>query len=331
LRPFANVDAEGFLLLLAWLVGAIRPGSPCPILVLQGEQGTAKSTLARLCKELIDPHHSALRALPKNEYDLAISAAHQHVLVFDNLSTIPDGMSDALCRLVTGGGISRRKLYSDDEEWILDAKRPIILTGIDDIATRQDLAERCIVLTLEPLGPGLRRDEASFREAWAKVYPGVFGALLDAASQALRSSATVKLDRLPRMADFLRWAAAAAPSFGVDERAVFAAYSANRAHASALAFDASPIAKRVLALVEEHGSWRGTASVLLAELARRGGSLPPNWPRAAHTFSNQLTRVAPLLRERGVSVRKDRHREREIILTKEETPSGSEDASTRNE
>jgi hypothetical protein len=137
LRPFLNIGSDGdFMLVAAWAAFSLTPWGPYPVLVLQGEQGSAKSTTVRMLRALVDPAVEPLRALPRNERDLAIAAGNAWVLAFDNLSGIRDQLSDALCRLATGGGFATRMLYTDDEEIIFSAKHPIILNGIDDIATR---------------------------------------------------------------------------------------------------------------------------------------------------------------------------------------------------
>src|SRR5215208_8066384 len=124
----------------------------------------AKSTTVRVLRALVDPAVEPLRALPKNERDLAIAAGNAWVLAFDNLSGIRDQLSDALCRLATGGGFATRILYTDDEEIIFSAKRPIILNGIDDIATRGDLQERSLLVSLPSIPEERRVEEAAF---WA--------------------------------------------------------------------------------------------------------------------------------------------------------------------
>src|SRR5437667_12134418 len=106
------------------------PGQPYPVLALHGEQGSGKSTAARLLRKLVDPNVASLRAAPRNEHDLMIAANAGWLLSFDNLSSIPAWLSDALCRLATGGGFATRELYSDDNERIFSAQRLIILTGI---------------------------------------------------------------------------------------------------------------------------------------------------------------------------------------------------------
>src|SRR5262249_23050574 len=151
LRSFLNVKSEDdFELALAWLLAAMRDRGPYPVLALMGEQGSAKSTFATILRSLIDPNTAALRALPRPDRDLLISAANGWIVGYDNVSRIPSWLSDALCRLATGGGFSTRKLYTDDEEALFSAQRPVVLNGIEDFVNRADLADRTIFLTLDP-------------------------------------------------------------------------------------------------------------------------------------------------------------------------------------
>jgi hypothetical protein len=143
LRQFINVASDDdWRLLVCWLVAGMRPVGPYPVLVLHGEQGSAKSSTARLLRELIDPNTAALRSTPHGIRDLMIAADSGWIITFDNLSYLRAGMSDAICRLATGGGFSTRELYSDDEERIFDVQRPVILNGIDELVTRSDLLDR---------------------------------------------------------------------------------------------------------------------------------------------------------------------------------------------
>ena len=52
--------------------------------------------------------------------------------------------------LASGGGFAIRQLYTDQDEVLFDAARPIILNGIEDVVTRPDLADRGLFLTLPP-------------------------------------------------------------------------------------------------------------------------------------------------------------------------------------
>jgi hypothetical protein len=146
-------------LIVAWLVVALHPDGPYPILVLHGEQGSAKSTLTRSLRRLVDPAIPLLRTVPRDEWDLIITARNSWVITLDNLSGAAQWLSDALCRLSTGGGFSTRQLYTDDEEILFDGRRRIILNGIEDIARSPDLADRAILLTLPPLSESMGWDD----------------------------------------------------------------------------------------------------------------------------------------------------------------------------
>jgi hypothetical protein len=149
LKKLVNVGTKNnWVMLVAWIVSAFQFGGPFPVLVLQGEQGSAKSTAARLLRSLIDPNKSPLRAEPREVRDLMIAANNGAVVAFDNVSHLPPWLSDALCSLATGGGFSTRELYSDDQEAIFNATRPILLNGIDGVVVRGDLLDRSLILDL---------------------------------------------------------------------------------------------------------------------------------------------------------------------------------------
>jgi hypothetical protein len=150
LKSFLNCDSNEFDLVVGWLAAALRPSGPYPLPILIGEAGSAKTTVAKIFRLLIDPHKMPLRGHPKDERDLMVAAHNIWLIALDNLSVVYDWLSDALCRLATGGGFGARTLYSDDEETVLEAQRPAILTGIADFARREDLIDRAIFLHLPP-------------------------------------------------------------------------------------------------------------------------------------------------------------------------------------
>jgi hypothetical protein len=173
LRSFLNVKTNtDFVLVVAWAVAALRNCGPYPVLVLAGEQGSAKSTFSALLRSLLDPNSAPLRALPREDRDLFIAANNGHILAFDNVSGLPGWISDTLCRLATGGGFAARQLYSDQDEVLFDAKRPVILNGIEDFVTRPDLADRAVFLTLEPIKEEQRRPEGELFSASNAAVPG---------------------------------------------------------------------------------------------------------------------------------------------------------------
>ena len=312
LRGFVNVPGKrAFTLLLAWLVAALRPQGPFPILIIQGEQGTAKSSLARLVRSVLDPIKAPLRSAPSNEQDLAIMASHTWCVAFDNLSSLPVWLADALCRLATGGGLSKRQLYSDDDEVIFELQRPIILTGIAELASRQDLTDRAVILNLE------RIDEViTERKLWKEfeaIRPRILGALCDAVAVALQRADAVELPVVPRMADFAEWATASEPGLGLPDGAFLDAYLENRGEAIEIALESDPVAVAVQALAAKYRQWSGTATDLLEELGKLVSETTRRsraWPKSPGPLSGRLQRAATFLRAVGVEVQRARGSER---------------------
>ena len=111
LRPYVNLTEPDFRLLIGWMAAALRPEGPYPILAIHGEQGSAKSTLAKIIRKLIDPQQSPVLAVPGGVRDLIVSAVNGWLLAYDNISTVRDWLSDGLCRLATGGGFAGRALF----------------------------------------------------------------------------------------------------------------------------------------------------------------------------------------------------------------------------
>jgi len=307
LRELVNVPEGQWPLVVAWLVGALGGRGPYFGLAIHGEQGSAKTTLAELLRELVDPALAGLRAPPKEVRDLVISARNAHVIALDNLSTIPAWLSDALCRLATGGGFGARELYSDGEEFLIDAVRPILLNGISDLLHRPDLGERCLVLDLPAIPPAERRRLREVQAVFEDARPRILGALLDAVSCALRREAEAEAaaDALPRMADAAVWATAAEPALGLAPGAVLEAIRGNQAAAEGMALEGDPVAGVVIAFGRARGRWEGTATELLGALSERASETvrrERGWPGRGADLGKRLKRLAPALRSAGLEV-----------------------------
>jgi len=325
LQPFVNLGGdEDFLLLVSVILAALRPWGPYPVLILQGEQGSAKSTLARVIKRIVDPCTVPLRTRPRDEVDLLVAANHGHMLTFDNLSELPAWLSDAFCRLATGGGLSKRQLYTDGDEYTLNAQRPMILNGIEDLAVRGDLQDRAIILTLPRIAR--YRDEALFWDEFEQALPSILGAVLDGVCSALATEIEVHLDSPPRMADFATWAVAGAKAFGWTPDAFLAAYTDSRAAATGVTLEASPLAAPLLRLMDTRENWSGTATellTLLEQLRDQGNGARPdrNWPKAPHVASGILRRLAPILLSVKINVTfDDKARPRRLTIARVTDP-----------
>src|SRR5262249_37397344 len=209
LRSFLNVQSENdFVLVVAWALAVLRNRGPYPVIVLSGEQGSAKSTFSAILRALLDPNTAPLRALPREDRDLFIAASNGHVLAFDNVSGLPAWISDTLCRLATGAGFAVRQLYTDQDEVLFDAARPVILNGMEEVVNRPDLADRAVFLTLQPIPEEHRRPEQELWTAFNAERARIMGALLDAVVEGLKRLPETRLEKLPRMADFALWATA---------------------------------------------------------------------------------------------------------------------------
>jgi len=308
------MDEGGFVLTVAWLIAALNPGRPYPILNIVGEQGTAKSTTARTIRSLIDPAGEGGRGLiqlPRDVLDLAAQASARHVLAFDNLSGLPPWMSDALSALATGVGVGRRALYSDFAPATTYARKPIILNGIAEVATRGDLLDRCVNVRL--VAPARRLTEAAYWGSVESVRASVLGGLLSCAATALRNSPGVPPPQT-RMADFAAWVIAAEEELGRQiawwrPGLFMRVYGDDRADAVGTALEASSLyaaLRRVFAAgstATDCVAWRGTASELLQVLRKHRESdsdrKPDPWALGPPQLGDELRRIAPALKALG--------------------------------
>jgi len=311
LRPFFNVDHHGWILIRAFLVAALRPGFPLPILVAKGEQGAGKSTACRVISSMIDPRTSALRGVPREVRDLTAAARNSWLVCFDNLSRLPEDLADAACRLATGGGFGGRQLYSDHDEAIFDATRPLVFNAIPELGTaRPDFLDRALIVEFLTLPPELRRDEARYWSEFSGQQPRILGALLDAAVAGLRNLPQVRLERPPRLADFALWVSACEEALGMKPGETVAACWANSAEARDLALEASPLYQPLVELARE--GFTGTAAELrerleamVSDTVRRS----VGWPKAPNGLSGALRRMAATLRAAGIELQFSRNNE----------------------
>lgn len=298
---YANVTPADRVLVAAFILGAFKPEGPYPLLMVSGEQGTGKSTFSRLLKRLVDPSAAPLRQPPKEPRDVLVAALNSWLLALDNLSWLPPELSDTLCRISTGGAISERTLFSNLDETLVEVQRPVLMNGIEELSTRPDLAQRGIHVELDPVKRVIPEAQL-FREFDADA-PAIFGAILSALAVCVTTHQNVRIDPMPRMADFACWAYAGLQVLGFSTAEFVDAYRANQESGLRLGLDSSPVGRAILALMETRKEWTGTASELLANL--RDFSDPNDqrskqWPKVPRALSAALTRLGPALRSAGI-------------------------------
>lgn len=347
LAPLINVESEDVPLVLGLVLAPFRCAGPFPIGLFTGERGSAKSTLLDVVRRLTDPAIAGRGTPPKNEDDLILAAGHNAVLSFDNLSRLGRDLGDALCRLATGGGLMKRRLYTDDELVALDAKRPVLLTGINIPTNQEDLLDRVVHVPMARLrGERPVQREDAYWTAFESAAPALLGALLDAVSRALRDEHAVPCGSY-RLADFVAWceAAAIAPAgdFG-------AAYQRMQDRLAEDAAESQPVVEVLAAWVERAEAWSdaapapvsgyrsavtllgpaqpGTGTVywgpltpLYAQLEMLAREMYPHferlaregaWPRAAKDFARRMVECTSSLARRGVAF--SRHDKRGVTF-----------------
>ncbi len=304
LKPFINAHGKDWILIKAYLLGMLHPTGPYPILDLNGEKGTAKSSTARHIRSIVDPHQAPLRREPKDDQSFAIMAHNNYIVAFDNLSHISSRFSDLMCTLATRGGDAYRKHYSNDEECIFDASRPQIFTGIEDLATRGDLIDRCINIKLQLIEE--YKDEATLNLDFKKAHPFILGALLDTVCRALRNLPTTQGQNLPRMADFALWVLAAEEAITGEKGTFLDIYRGNLAEGMDTEIEASPVGGAIVKLVANLDTFieEKAADLLdrLSALVDDGTKRSRSWPKNARALSGQLKRLAPSLRAKNIHI-----------------------------
>jgi hypothetical protein len=316
LRPFINATDEDFTLVVAALVNAFRPGYPFPILLITGEKGSAKTTALRFLRLLLDPAAAAGAGLPRYERDLVIAAQNNWLISGDNASRVSGDLADALCRLATGGGLRIRMLYTDAEEFVIEAQRPVFITALSAITEREDFLDRVVLVRLKRI-EGNRRTEEDVNAAFQLVRPRILGKLFDGVATALRRLSSISLEDPPRMADFARFATASSPAFGWGDDAVMIAYATMRAAVFEDAALANPLVRVVvdwLQAIPNRPGFEGGPEQLFAALlayaqenaAHDAFSRSRDWPRTPAVLVRGLSAARTGLTQSGVDLDIDR-------------------------
>ena len=305
------------------MAAALRPVGPYPILALYGQQGTAKSTLARIVRRLIDPQAALPTAQPRHTRELMDSAVNGWLVAYDQVGALPQWLSDGFCMLATGGALASHASFSSGEQSAIHVQRPVLLSGIEEFVGRTDLADRSIFLNLPPIDPSDRRGEVDSSDAFHRDYPQILGGLLDAVAGGLEELPSVQLTQLPRMADFAKFAEAVGRKLGWTAGSALADYNDNRRDASMTTLDDSPLAAFLLDLGPDYiNDWSGTPSKLLEELTILAGETAesPRWPKSPDRLSIELRRIAPQLGIHGILVDFSRSHKGRIVSLKRIRP-----------
>ena len=313
----SNDDA---VLIVAWLLGCCHPTGPYPILDLAGEHGSTKSTIARLLRLIIDPNKTPLRSPPKNEHDLIISAHNSWVVCYDNVSKMPEWLSDALCRMATTGGFSTRTLYTDEDETIFSVTRPVLLNGIENLLSRNDLADRAILITTPFISGAKIKTMGEVEEQFKNAISKILGRLFDAIAMWLRSEKAAVVESLPRMADFAKMVICAEPALPWSQGRFMEAYNRNREGIVRNSIHDDVLGDAIVNFMSSHETWQGSPSELLKALSKVVDSevkTSKSWPKDPSALGKIIRRLSAFLRRIGLEITDDRsNKQRQIVIKK---------------
>ncbi|EKD55723.1 MAG: hypothetical protein ACD_59C00056G0004 [uncultured bacterium] len=309
IEEFLNLDNEDEKnLLLVWIVAQFIPDIEKPLLAIHGPQGSAKSTLSSIIRMLVDPSRLMLVTFPTTTNELAQNLYQNYLPVYDNISKISNSQSDTLCRAVTGGGIQKRKLYTDDKTITWSFKRGLIINGIDHVLNRPDLLERSISIKTKRVTGSFKPKEEIF-EKYKIDLPEVLGGAFEILTKvlALKATSVPTASRYPRMAEFAQWGFYIAEALEIGGEAFISAYENNiNTHNKNVVFE-NPITLSLIKLLEEEPEkkWNGSMKSLLESLNKVRVSLghevtPKGWPLDPSHLSRELNKFMVNLEGIGV-------------------------------
>lgn len=306
LKKYINLkDGADWQLLCALLIHALIPDVPHGIPVFYGDKGSAKTTAQRIIRKLIDPAFRDTLTLPTDKNEMALTLMTNYAPCFDNLDGLRPWQSDMLCQATTGGGISKRELYTDMDEVILSFLRCPMLNGINLVASRDDLLDRSVLFRLDRIGYERRKTESELWREFEQDRPYILGAMFDVLCGALKIYPAVNLPGLPRMADFARWGYAineAIRDGGGNE--FMKAYYQNIAGAVEEAVIGDIVGAALVEFMDGRESWEGTATELL-ELLNELPSVNVKekaWPKRPHTLTRRINKIKAALVDYGIEV-----------------------------
>jgi Toprim domain len=330
-------DERDLVVIVAWELAALAGRPPFTVLVFLGEPGSTKTSAAFVARSLVDPNAAPLRA---NE--IFVAAVHSRVVAYNNLSHVPDWLSDGICVVSEGSGESQRELFTNADESLIVACAPFLVTSIENVIRRGDLAQRTLYVHLANVSDKERMTEEEFKQKFRRAHADILGALCSAVAHGLRTEKTLKIGALPRMANFYKWATACEGALW-PKGTFAAAFEANALGATEDVIESCKAAFQLRLLIIERGEWTGIATQLLVELvayvrrpvreaaaayakATEAGkyadraevekaaadlrearekardTLGDGWPKAANALSGKLKRASPALRKAGIVI-----------------------------
>jgi len=309
---------EDKLLLKAYIVSLLIPDIPHPVLIIYGEKGSAKSMAFKLIRSLIDNSATLILSLPNDKSEFVQQLSHNYLAFYDNVGKLSNWQSDILCRAVTGEGFSKRQLYTDDEDVIYSYRRCIGLNGINIPAIQPDLLDRSIIIEFNRIKKSERKKEEEIWELFGNMKGDVFNEILNILAKAMKIKEKIKLENLPRMADFCEWGESISQAMGNSPMKFYYTYMRNIGRQSREAIEGNPLGLAILQAINSQGCLEGTPSEVYEELNEIGENLKltkeRDWPKASNALTRKLNIIKSNLEELGIEVTTGKSGERYIKI-----------------
>lgn len=317
LSKLMNVSGDDLFLLSVYVVSLFFDNISHPIIFFNGEHGACKSTAMRMICKIIDPDSKELLAFPEKKDDLINTLYNGYFVAFDNVSVIKNDISDILCKAVTGSSLNKRKLYTDNDEVVLNIKRPIGINGISIDMSQSDLIDRSIIIDFKRLSSQKRMTDTQIFSKFENLLPKILGEIFQIIHKVFKIRTSVLIEQLPRMADFahLGYCIAEAMNEG-DGKHFLEIYANNNLKAVEDTLQNSSLVTSIIEFMSDKNEWKGSATELLQELLLTFsvGSVPGDFPTTTNSLSRSLSKYKHDLGKLGVDLIIGRSKDRYIKL-----------------
>ncbi len=329
-NDFFNISHEQDILFVVYICAAFVPNISHPILIVEGEKGSGKTTLMKKLLDIINPVCKDVFVLPRNNDNLITVLGNNYFSVFDNVGTLSDEFSNTFCQASTGGTLVKRKLYSDNTELCVNIKRLVALNGINLEISQSDLLDRAILIRLERISEINRCSDKAIDTKFNGCLPSILASIFSILSRALSLYPNIILEEHPRMADFCDYGYAIAEALGEGYGIKFIEqYMKNIKFTTESAIEENPLLECIKYIVDTEGYWHGKASELLLKLKGLlpkvyiGRNIPDSFPKSANALTRKLNVYQHELKNMGIKITTGRSKERFVTISKEDEISSS--------
>ena len=284
---------------------------PIPIMVITGEYGSIKTTIIKTIKKIVDPSSQLSLHLAKNPEDLALQLYHRYLTSYDNVSKFSSDTSDTFCRAITGDGNSKRALYTNTDEVILNYTRKIILNGIAPTISNTDFISRSIFYETRPINEEERLTLEEFDQEIDKLLPFLLHQIFNVLSYALRHYSIIKKDVKfkPRMSDFAIWGEVISRGLGNQSMEFIDRYKERIEQINLEAINNFPFFGLVQKIMEHQTEYEDTITkfhrLLIAQAENEGVDIKSkyaNFPKAPNKIKWQVQSLRNSFKPVGIDI-----------------------------